>query len=433
VLGFQFAILLLGTACWGLLLREAGIFRGFWPAFRARASGFALTYLTPSVSFSGVPVRAVLYTDAAMNARALYATIAVDTFVEVAGKFPCIIAGFFFFVFLARPGAVFAAASAALLAAIVAGLAVVVAKMSGSRPFLLRACKKLIGPVARRKPRLAVRMLKPLREFERSLRVIVRSRTAFLGAVLIAIAIGVVEVFQTLFVLGALGSGGLPQAFAIFSSVIFQSLGGMEGTHLFVFALLGMGATSSLVYTIALRIGQMTMVFLGLVNIVAWRLFQADLRDPLHPAAPGKAGSDETDGKPVRLGQGLAVDLHREKKHGRVDLAPGESPAVAVRGLESDRLPGGHGRSFPLRVIGKGAGDAEAPDLHQGERGRVDLGLVHADDLALRGIGGEPDGRLRARAGGEDHEQDGARDGRARDHRFPSLLACAARWSLSSP
>jgi hypothetical protein len=46
----------------------------------------------------------------------------------------------------------------------------------------------------------------------------------------------------------------------------------MEATHLFIFNVLSLGSTKSLVYTIILRLGQLSMVLLGIVNIPARRI-----------------------------------------------------------------------------------------------------------------------------------------------------------------
>ena len=83
-----------------------------------------------------------------------------------------------------------------------------------------------------------------------------------------------------------LGHPSLPNSFVIFSTVVVQGLigllpgniGGMEGTHLFIFNLLRIGSNASLVYTIILRMGQMTMVLLGLGFIFMWRLEKVRVR-----------------------------------------------------------------------------------------------------------------------------------------------------------
>ncbi len=106
IIGFQLVILLIQTFQWGLILREAGIYRGVWWTFWARTSGFALTYLTPSMYFGGEPVRASLYKSPAMSYQKVYATIALDKYIELGGKIPCITVGFSLLVYFVHTGTI---------------------------------------------------------------------------------------------------------------------------------------------------------------------------------------------------------------------------------------------------------------------------------------------------------------------------------------
>ena len=77
-----------------------------------------------------------------------------------------------------------------------------------------------------------------------------------------------------------MGHQSLPHSFVIYATVLIQhviailpgNLGGMEATHLFIFNVLGIGSTRSFVYTIILRIGQLTMVLLGILHILFRRI-----------------------------------------------------------------------------------------------------------------------------------------------------------------
>jgi hypothetical protein len=72
----------------------------------------------------------------------------------------------------------------------------------------------------------------------------------------------------------------LLKSFVIFATVFIQALvgilpgnlGGMEATHLAIFNVLGIGSSASLIYTIILRIGQMSVVLVGILIIVWWRV-----------------------------------------------------------------------------------------------------------------------------------------------------------------
>jgi uncharacterized protein (TIRG00374 family) len=280
ILVFQLGILVLQTFQWNLILREAGISRGPWRIFWARTSGFALTYLTPSMYFGGEPVRASLYKDERMSYQKVYASIALDKYIEIASKLPCIIIGFSYLVFLAHPSTTLIVVAGALLLGFIGLFLFLIAKLFSGGMFIVRFFKGLLRPLARVNPRLAIRILRSLREFALDLHALIDRKKIFYFAMLIGTAVAVVEVFQTYYILSVLGYFDLARSFVIFSTVVIQgligllpgNLGGMEGTHLFIFNVLGIGSTRSLVYTIILRIGQMTMVLLGILNIFLWRI-----------------------------------------------------------------------------------------------------------------------------------------------------------------
>jgi uncharacterized protein (TIRG00374 family) len=286
VLGFQTGILALGSLCWALILKEAGIYRGAWRTFWARVSGFAVTYVTPSVTLGGIPARAKVYQDDSMETPRLYATIAADTFVEVAGKIPCMTAGFFLLLLGAHPPLALAIASAAVLLLFTAFFVVAMARLLGGKTSITRSAKKLLRLLAAVRPRRAAAILSSLRAFDRSLRNVLRRKRVFLLALGVAALIGFLEVMQTFFILAALGRPGISPSFIIYSSILFQgitgllpgNLGGMEGTHFFLYSLLGLGVERSLIYTAVLRLGQMSMVAMGMANILAWRLRRGKAR-----------------------------------------------------------------------------------------------------------------------------------------------------------
>jgi uncharacterized protein (TIRG00374 family) len=286
VVGFQLAMLTLQSLQWRLILREAGIARSLWMTFLARTSGFALTYLTPSMYFGGEPVRAGLYKDSRMSYQKVYASIALDKYIELASKLPCIIIGFSYLIFLAHPSTGLIVVASVVLLAFIGLFLFLMAKLFSGGKFIVKFFKKLLWPVARINPRAAVRVLRALREFAMDLHALIRRRKIFYLALLIGALVGLVEVFQTFYIISILGYPDLPRSFVIFSTVVIQgligllpgNLGGMEGTHLFIFTVLGLGSTPSLAYTIILRIGQMTMVLMGVLNIVVWRIIKVRQR-----------------------------------------------------------------------------------------------------------------------------------------------------------
>ena len=286
ILGFQLAILAAQTFQWMLVLREAGIFRGVWRTFWSRVSGFSLTYLTPSMYFGGEPVRASLYKDGEMSYEKLYATIALDKYIELATKLPCIIVGFSFLVYFVHVGTVLIIVSGAIILVFLGFFIFLIIKLFNSKTFIVSFFRRILRPVARVNPRLAIRVLRSVREFARDVQEIIGRRRIFYLAMCAGITVAVIEVLQTYYILSVLGHGSLPNSFVIFATVVIQgligllpgNLGGMEGTHLAIFNILRIGSTQSLVYTIILRIGQMTMVLIGILNIVGWRISKARAR-----------------------------------------------------------------------------------------------------------------------------------------------------------
>jgi uncharacterized protein (TIRG00374 family) len=288
VVAFQLAIQGLGTVQWSLVLREARIFRGPWQAFTARIAGFAVTYLTPSVYFGGEPVRASVYRREGVAYRRLYATIALDKYVELSTKFPCIIVGFAILVVLIKPSVILASAAGAVLVFLLGFFVLLVVRLFNRPDLFARIVKRLVRPLARLNRRLVVRVIVAMKEFARDVAEIIAHRRVFYLAILTGVLVSVVEVLQTFFILGVLNpsweaGGRLERSFVIFATVFIQALvgllpanlGGMEGTHLVIFNVLHLGSAQSLIYTIILRIGQLTMVLAGILSIVGWRLRRA--------------------------------------------------------------------------------------------------------------------------------------------------------------
>ena len=286
ILTFQLAILVTQTFHWALILKEAGIYRGFWWTFFSRVSGFALTYLTPSMYFGGEPVRASLYKDAFMSYEKVYATIALDKYIELGAKIPLIIVGFSLLVYFVHTGTVLIFIAGFILLVFIGLFLFVIVKLFSSRTFILTAIKPVVRPLARINPRLAVKILRSMREFAKDVHEIIRRRRIFYLALAAGVLVALVEVLQTDYILFVLGHPSIPNSIVIFSTVVIQGLigilpgniGGMEGTHLFIFNLLRIGSNASLVYTLILRMGQLTMVLLGLGFIFLWRVEKVRVR-----------------------------------------------------------------------------------------------------------------------------------------------------------
>ncbi|MFQ5794551.1 MAG: lysylphosphatidylglycerol synthase transmembrane domain-containing protein [Candidatus Bipolaricaulia bacterium] len=72
--------ILLWTLSWRIILNAYGIRRPWSRVFQARLSGFAITYLTPSLYLGGEPVRAYLLADERSSPARLLATVIVERF-----------------------------------------------------------------------------------------------------------------------------------------------------------------------------------------------------------------------------------------------------------------------------------------------------------------------------------------------------------------
>jgi glycosyltransferase 2 family protein len=286
VLAIHLVLHALGALQWWLILREAGLSLSYPRVFRARLSGYAITYLTPSMYFGGEPVRAMLLKDGSATYKKIAATIVLDKSIELFTKLPLIVVGFAFVVLLLRVELPFLLLAGAIIAAFGALFAFVSAHLFGGGGFIRRLAKGILRPLVRVRPRWAVRALRVATEFEHEVALIIRRRWVFYLAVAVGVLYSAMEVFQTWYVLGVLGHASLVHPFVIYATIVVQglvsilpgNLGGMEGVHLFIFTVIGIGSAPSLIYTMILRIGQMSWVFLGLVNLFFSRLFGAAAR-----------------------------------------------------------------------------------------------------------------------------------------------------------
>ncbi len=277
---FQLGIHVVGTLQWVVLLRESGIRTGAWQVFRARLSGCAVTSLTPSAYFGGEPVRAALLKDPRMSYRQLFATIAVDKYIELFTKFPVAVLGFGFLILRAKPGSTLVVLSSLFVVFFLSIFLVLMVRLFQGGDFIMRVSKRVLRPVTRVRPRLAVKIVRPVRDFTRSVALLITSRRAFYLAMTMGLLLSIVELSQYSYVLAVLGIFSVGDAAIIFFGHVFLgvfsfipgNVGSMEGVFLFVFTLLGLGSDRSLIFSMIMRIGQLVMVALGVANIVVSRI-----------------------------------------------------------------------------------------------------------------------------------------------------------------
>ena len=81
VIGDVSLAMLAWVVCWGIILRSYGIRLSWGKITGARLSGYAITYLTPTLYFGGEPVRGLLIIDREKApATRVFATIIVERF-----------------------------------------------------------------------------------------------------------------------------------------------------------------------------------------------------------------------------------------------------------------------------------------------------------------------------------------------------------------
>jgi len=283
---FQFAIHIVGATQWVVLLRQARIRVSPWYVFWSRLSGCAITSLTPSAYFGGEPVRAAMLKNDTMSYRNVFATIAVDKYIELFTKFPVALLGFASLIMLARPSTVLLALSSVFVVFFFALFFFIMVKLFQGGTFIMSMSKLVLRPLTRWRPRVAVKVIRVVRDFTGSVAHIIKSKRAFYLAMSLGILLSVVELFQYAYVLSVLGIYSVPDAAIIFFghvflgifSVIPGNVGSMEGVFLFVFSMLGLGSDRSLVFSVIMRIGQLVMVALGVGNILVSRISRRFLK-----------------------------------------------------------------------------------------------------------------------------------------------------------
>ncbi len=280
LLVFQFLIHIVGATQWYVLLRQGGIRISPWYVFWSRLSGCAITSLTPSAYFGGEPVRAAMLKNDTMSYRNVFATIAVDKYIELYTKFPIAVLGFGFLIMLARPTGALLVLSTIFVIFFFALFFLIMVKLFQGGAFIMSLSKTVLRPLTRWKPRVAVKVIRVVRDFTSSVAHIIKSKKAFYLAMSLGILLSVVELFQYAYVLSVLGIYSVPDAAIIFFghvflgifSVIPGNVGSMEGVFLFVFSILGLGSDRSLIFSVIMRIGQLIMVTLGVGNILVSRI-----------------------------------------------------------------------------------------------------------------------------------------------------------------
>jgi uncharacterized protein (TIRG00374 family) len=291
---FQIAIHGIGAFEWRTILKQAGSKQAVFTIFTARLTGFAISYLTPSLYLGGEPARAAVLNDVKLSYKKSLASVIVDKYIELFTKLPCIIAGFALLIVILKPELYMILISTLFIVGFIALFVFLLIKLFKDKAFINRFFKRLLRPFVKINPRAAVKAMLAIKEFQTDLSEIVKEKKAFYLASLLGFLISIVEVFQSYYIISFLYPAGythfmiLMFSFIIFfSSLIFSLIpyptvggfGPVEGVCILFFLLFGMQQSDGLLYSFILRMGQLVAVGGGLVNLFLRRVFKKSVKN----------------------------------------------------------------------------------------------------------------------------------------------------------
>ncbi len=274
---------------WLVIHRQTGSKRSYFSLFTARLTGFAISYLTPSLYLGGEPARAAVIRDPGITYKKALASVVLDKYIELSTKMPCIIVGFAFLIIILKPEFFVIFISTLFIVFFVSLFLFLLIKLFNDRSFLLRFFKILVRPLLKIRPRLAVRVILVVKEFQDDLSTIIKEKKAFYLASGIGFLISLIEIMQTYYIISFLYPTGYSHSMILifsfiiyFSSLIFSlipyptpgGLGPVEGIYVIFFVLFGMQRADGLLYSLLLRMGQLVSIGAGLVNLFLRRLFK---------------------------------------------------------------------------------------------------------------------------------------------------------------
>lgn len=322
---FQVAIISLHSLQWGMLLAAAGIRTRVWPLLGARFAGAAVSFLSPALSVGGDLVRAALLEVPHADSGRLYATVAIDKYVELATRLPIVAAGLGVLLLRMGHGSMVLVAPLLAFALLVllggAGLSALLRRGPRTAAMTDRALK-MLGRVL---PRLAGR----LRHGGGRLAAwpLLQSPARLIPVFAVGILAAGTELFQIECLLGGLGFGGAAGAAAMLAASVLGGIlsiapggaGSQEAAGVLTCTLLGGGAATGVVYSLLMRAGQAAVVLLGLGYLVYRRLRRGRLRrggcigsaEPTAPAGPRGRSLEEEAAAPQAEQPGRAASGSR--------------------------------------------------------------------------------------------------------------------------
>ncbi len=278
-----------GSVEWLILLRQAGSKRSFFTLFTARLTGFAISYLTPSLYLGGEPARAAVLNDPSITYKKALASVILDKYIELFTKLPCIITGFALLIIILKPEFFVIFISTLFIVFFVSLFIFLLIKLFKDKSFLNKFFKVLLRPLLKVRPRTAVKVIMIVKEFQTDISTIIKEKKAFYLASVVGFVISLIEVFQSYYIISFLyPTGYSPLMILIFSFIIYFSslifslipyptpggLGPVEGVYVIFFTLFGMFRADGLLYSLILRMGQSVSISGGLINLFLRRVFK---------------------------------------------------------------------------------------------------------------------------------------------------------------
>ena len=172
-----------GSIEWLILIRQAGSKRSIFTLFTARLTGFAISYLTPSLYLGGEPARAAVLNDPSMTYKKALASVVLDKYIELYTKLPCIITGFALLIIILKPEFVVIFISTLFIVFFVSLFIFLLIKLYKDKSFLNKFFKVLLRPLLKIRPRMAVRVMMVVKEFQADISTIISEKKAFYLAV----------------------------------------------------------------------------------------------------------------------------------------------------------------------------------------------------------------------------------------------------------
>ncbi len=315
VLGLDFALTFFFWALtWRITLRAYGLDAPWSPLFRSLLSGYAVSYLTPSLYFGGEPVRVYIFAkELGLPQPRLYATVLVTKLLESIGLIFFIFLGGFYALFVERLPPIQREAllygTAFLSFWVVLGLLNFTLNLFLGT-WLLRGLARLLPRRAQAK---VVRAAEKVREVEHDIQQAFHrfqlgaTGAAFLASLIANFLIYLRPLIFFYFAQGMIFSFSklsLLYALSIILAALFWitpgGIGIAEGGRIGIFALVGVGQAGAVAFSFALKAIELIFVTLGLSSVIEFGLLRLRrARGAGNPEGLNRDGDDGSEDEEV--------------------------------------------------------------------------------------------------------------------------------------